>query len=369
LHKELISLIVINYNGAKYLPALIRSLLEQSYDNYELIIWDNNSTDHSTTLIESMQLECITLIKHYENIGFAEANNRALQHCSGEYIMLLNNDTQLDRSCLRLLHAAIEDHDVVAPIILFYHPHVSITLGPHNEIDQDSLTKLYDSFPHIIHNDNLLSPSSVIRTGDIIKIPHSKINHEKPDPDQSASIRQFKKSYTEVLDMLDATCLELCDIINSTGLLINHRNGKASDRGIFSVYDPDTINCTPSAFSGCCFMVKRELIKQYGLFDAKLFMYYEDVDFFWRLNQISTPKLKLVNKAVIRHDFRSTNRLIKKYYIDRNRLVVLSKYGRRTLTFMAFLSYFIYVIKQFLTRSESRTIALRAFIDSTLKNP
>jgi len=170
--KDLISLIVVNYNGARYLQALIDTLLDQSYKNYELIIWDNNSADHSTTLIENMHLEFITLVKHHQNIGFAKANNEALRYCRGDYIMLLNNDTLLHPRCLQELYNEIIEYDIVAPIVLFYQDHVTLEVGPEYQHNENNLGEWTDRFSHIIHNNGLYNSSTIYESGDQLSLPY-----------------------------------------------------------------------------------------------------------------------------------------------------------------------------------------------------
>jgi GT2 family glycosyltransferase len=146
--------------------------------------------------------------------------------------------------------------------------------------------------------------------------------------------------------------------------VINQQNGKAQDRNIFEIYDSHKSYSNPHAFSGCCFMFKKELFLQHGLFDDSLYMYYEDVDFFWRLQKDSALKIKLVDKAIIRHDFRSTHNPMKKYYIDRNRLIVLCTHGQPIDIFRAYVLYFVHVVLLFLKGSDSKKMAFEAFIDA-----
>jgi len=95
MSKELLSIIIVNYNGAAFLENCIQSIEKtcQGFD-YEIIIVDNNSSDNSIEIIEN-QFDNISLIKSETNLGFAAGNNIGVKNSKGDYILLLNNDTVL----------------------------------------------------------------------------------------------------------------------------------------------------------------------------------------------------------------------------------------------------------------------------------
>ncbi|RSK28670.1 glycosyltransferase [Bacillus sp. HMF5848] len=92
----LVSLIVLNRNGAEHLRRLFTSILENTiYPNFEIIIFDNNSNDNSFEVINEFTPKVtIKLIKNNYNASFSEANNKAVNEAKGEYILLLNNDVE-----------------------------------------------------------------------------------------------------------------------------------------------------------------------------------------------------------------------------------------------------------------------------------
>lgn len=92
--KEL-SIIIVNYNGKKYLKDCLDSIYEKcSKMDFEIVVIDNNSSDDSIGFIKANYNEVI-LIESQENFGFAKGNNKAVKYANGEYILLLNNDTVL----------------------------------------------------------------------------------------------------------------------------------------------------------------------------------------------------------------------------------------------------------------------------------
>lgn len=87
-------------------------MLNQSYDDFEIIFVDNNSTDGSCRFIEdNFNNEKIRLIKSDKNTGFAGGNNSGYKHCKGDYVVLLNNDTTVEKDWLKNLIECIESDE------------------------------------------------------------------------------------------------------------------------------------------------------------------------------------------------------------------------------------------------------------------
>lgn len=88
-----LSVIIVNYNGSKYLKGCLDSLHQNlSGINYELIILDNHSADDSCQYIKA-NFPDVKLIESKINYGFGKGNNEAVQHAQGDYLLLINNDT------------------------------------------------------------------------------------------------------------------------------------------------------------------------------------------------------------------------------------------------------------------------------------
>jgi glycosyltransferase involved in cell wall biosynthesis len=88
--KVTISLCV--YNGEQFLRESIDSILSQTYSDFELLIYDDASTDHSVSLVESYQDERIRLIKGTQNRGLAFARQSCLELARGIYFALQDDD-------------------------------------------------------------------------------------------------------------------------------------------------------------------------------------------------------------------------------------------------------------------------------------
>lgn len=84
-------MIIVNYNAGKYLRPCVESLLDQTLTNFQCILVDNGSTDGSLETLPELD-DRFEIIKAGENLGFAVANNRAVEHATGPWIALLNPD-------------------------------------------------------------------------------------------------------------------------------------------------------------------------------------------------------------------------------------------------------------------------------------
>ncbi len=92
----LVSIIIVNYNGKKWLKGCLDALIQQSYKHIEIIFVDNGSQDGSVALVKK-EYPSVKLIQSKENLGFAGGNNLGYQCATGDLILLLNNDTVVEK--------------------------------------------------------------------------------------------------------------------------------------------------------------------------------------------------------------------------------------------------------------------------------
>lgn len=95
----MISIVVLNYNGQRYLDACLASLAEQTYQDFELIVVDNASTDGSVEHLRD-HFPQVRLVINEANLGFAAGTNSGIRAARGEFILTFNNDAQADRHFL-----------------------------------------------------------------------------------------------------------------------------------------------------------------------------------------------------------------------------------------------------------------------------
>jgi GT2 family glycosyltransferase len=342
-----VSIVIINYNGVVYLPKLFESIAKQTFRQFEVLLWDNNSTDESLKWLNDNRPKFpLKIIVNEQNIGFGKAINRAILQTKGQHICLLNNDTYVSQNLLEILYNQVikDDVDVVGPKILFTGSYFDVLVNGPKAAYVKSLPYLShpNRFKTFINNDDPFK--RLTRTG--------RINIKQGDRLQMTIGESIalpntffwdSSSNSKVEDVTHRSSSKLIHctitpnqpgkhIINSVGLLINGNNGKAKDRGIFE-YDVgqyDSYNRV-DGLSGCCFMIKKDLFKTIG-FDEKFFMYYEDVDFFVRLRQqYKQAKVVYCPEATVFHHNGSINQSSKIRIINKSHLIFVRKHsGLRT---------------------------------------
>lgn len=102
-----ISVIIPSWNGLEFLKTCLPSLKKQTFKNFEVIVVDNGSTDGSSSYITTY-FPSYRVIKLEKNYGFAKAVNIGIKQSEGDYIFLLNNDTEVHKECLKYLIQAFK---------------------------------------------------------------------------------------------------------------------------------------------------------------------------------------------------------------------------------------------------------------------
>jgi GT2 family glycosyltransferase len=92
------SVIVVSYNRAADLRLCLSAIFDSKLADLEVIVVDNASTDHAASVARSFS--AVKLITNQENVGFAAANNLALEQARGEYVALVNNDAVIEDTWL-----------------------------------------------------------------------------------------------------------------------------------------------------------------------------------------------------------------------------------------------------------------------------
>ncbi len=106
---SLVTVVIPNLNGMKYLKACLDSLEQQTFRDFEVILVDNGSSDGSASFVEE-QYPQIQVVCFSGNTGFSKAVNEGIRRSSSTYVLLLNNDTVSDPSMVGELVAGIRRH-------------------------------------------------------------------------------------------------------------------------------------------------------------------------------------------------------------------------------------------------------------------
>jgi GT2 family glycosyltransferase len=110
--KEKVTVVIPNYNGQDYIETCLNSVRNQTYENYKVLIIDNNSQDGSCDIIRDKFKE-FELVVNDKNEGFCKAVNQGIKMSDTEFVLLLNNDTELDRYFLENIVQEMEKSDKI----------------------------------------------------------------------------------------------------------------------------------------------------------------------------------------------------------------------------------------------------------------
>jgi GT2 family glycosyltransferase len=117
-----VAIVILNWNGRKYLEQFLPSVLQSDYSNLEVVIADNGSTDDSIAYIKKHFLS-VRLIQFQQNFGFAKGYNEALKQIRADYFVLLNSDVEATTNWIRPVIQLMEADSsigVCQPKILTY---------------------------------------------------------------------------------------------------------------------------------------------------------------------------------------------------------------------------------------------------------
>jgi len=110
-----VGVVIPCYNQAAYLPAAVRSVLEQTYSNVELVLVNDGSTDATPDVLRSYQQDARVVLVNQKNQGVARARNAGCRRLSAEsrYVLFLDADDVLEATMLERLTAILESRSSV----------------------------------------------------------------------------------------------------------------------------------------------------------------------------------------------------------------------------------------------------------------
>jgi|SRR5579859_6177486 len=249
--------ILLNWNNAHFTAPCIRSLQKSDYRNMQILVVDNGSKDGSPESLQS-DFPDATVIRNSENLGFAAGNNvgiHAALETGAKYVLILNNDTEVDPGLVRELVSICEKDDSIGI----------------------STAKMY-----------FMNPSNVIWfAGSTVNLWTGTFRHV---------------GYGEI------------------------------DRGQF-----DDV-AEPGFATGCCFLIRADLLKKLGGFEESFFIYAEDLDLSVRCRKsgyriVFNPQAKLWHKESgtmaksTRNGPRARTTPLQHYLMARNGIFVVRRHA------------------------------------------
>ncbi len=121
--KPSVAIVILNWNGRKYLEQFLPSVIASGYENFNVIVVDNASTDDSISFLNA-NYPNIEIIHHGVNLGFAKGYNLALEDIEADYYVLLNSDVEVVKGWIDPMISLLERDPRVAacgPKLLLYH--------------------------------------------------------------------------------------------------------------------------------------------------------------------------------------------------------------------------------------------------------
>ncbi|BAV10202.1 Glycosyltransferase involved in cell wall bisynthesis [Filimonas lacunae] len=119
--EPLVSVIIPCYNQGRYIDETVKSVLEQTFTNFQIIVVDDGSTDLYTQQILKGKSWPKTTIVHIPNGGVANARNTAIRMATGKYILPLDGDDKIAPSYLEKAVRVLEEDDTVMVVTTLVH--------------------------------------------------------------------------------------------------------------------------------------------------------------------------------------------------------------------------------------------------------
>lgn len=123
MKKPKVAVVILNWNGRFFLEKFLWSVYNSTYDNLEIVVGDNHSTDGSVEFVRE-NFPQIKIIENDENLGYAGGYNAVLKHVTADYYVLLNSDVEVAPGWIDPIIQYMEsDVDIAAaqPKIKAYH--------------------------------------------------------------------------------------------------------------------------------------------------------------------------------------------------------------------------------------------------------
>ena len=120
----LVYIIVLNWNGKDLTLDCLKSLAKVQYDNYKILVVDNDSIDDSVKVIK-MEYPNVDILQLDKNIGYAAGNNAGFEFIKNknpEYVIILNNDTIVDKKFIEPLVKPLTENSMIGQTVpkIFY---------------------------------------------------------------------------------------------------------------------------------------------------------------------------------------------------------------------------------------------------------
>ncbi len=126
MSQPLVAIVILNWNGKKYLEQFLPSVMATTYANKKVVVADNGSSDDSLSFLQQ-QYPSIEILELKTNLGFAKGYNEVLKMVTADYYMLLNSDVEVMPGWIEPMIALLESDKNIAAcqpkLLSFHHRH------------------------------------------------------------------------------------------------------------------------------------------------------------------------------------------------------------------------------------------------------
>lgn len=138
MKNDLVTVILVNWNGKKWLKKCLTSLASQSYSSIEIVLIDNGSLDGSVEFV-AKNFSFVRIVRNNKNLGYPTAANIGVDVSKGKYLLLINTDTWVDKNFIEGLIKFYKKNkfSVISPVVKNYKdssvvhlPNIDITGSP-----------------------------------------------------------------------------------------------------------------------------------------------------------------------------------------------------------------------------------------------
>lgn len=381
-----VSIIIVNYNGKKYIRNLFDSLVKLRKDDFsfQVVFVDNNSSDDSVKYLESIGYDDkinLKIVKSNENLGFAGGNNFGVKNSDGEYIVFLNNDTSVDEMWLSNLYHYMKDNDygMVNSKLLFFYDFMKLTFKTHDKIIFNKKI-LINGSEYSVDNKfckNLLCEEKITCFG------HSEIAIPVLDTERDYNVEITCTQWNVETDKIICGNKEFSmnddgkaiisvskEEVNSLKYALVQNAGSGIDDKCngydigFGEVDGEQFLQPYEINNGCgaAIIMKKKDFVDCGMFDERFFMYYEDTDLSYRIKKLG-KKIMYCPNAVVRHIHTGSSTEWSDfflYHVYRNKLLFVWKDVSKIL-------FWKYFIRQYLDGIKNKSVARKRGTRDSLK--
>jgi GT2 family glycosyltransferase len=379
--------IVVNYRRADLTAACVESLLHSEWppEALDIVVVDNGSGDGSVDELRA-RFPGVSVIASATNLGFGGGNNLALRDLDGiDHVALVNNDATVDPSWLAPLVAALDadpTRGAACPRIDFAgrFQQISLTADARGvpvglaavEVDGVDVWRRVqwiegfgDPWLDEVHTRSFRGAAHIrVPDGTAVRVRVVGPRGTKVSIACGDAVEHYVLDGSE--DRVELGVVgDPVDVVDNIGNLIDAW-GFVADRGFQEIDRAKHPTAEVFAWCGAAVLLPTPYLRRVGLFDERLFMYYEDVELAWRGRELGY-RYVFVPDSLVHHLHAATSDASSEqfaYLNERNRLLVLLRHATPTLVLRGIAFHFrvtiSYVVRGLRSRDPVRARSFAA---------